>query len=248
MDWSPESYERAVQQIILRIKSTQSGRAIVNALRHNVQIVPYDFSVASSDQCNAGTRIQNRSTVDANARALRRGVELPYNNGNNTITGRGTGTAGIILYTPGFFSPGNQLYCLQSGAGLSPEEVLVHEILHTVAYSNGIADPRTLPAPLSHFHSVGEYYAVVITNIYSSERGLTLRGEYPGVRPLTDPVGFYHQNRNDEMIGRFCVDLPELSRALSRIPCNFNPIREHYRANVGLPASTNYQLRVRHKD
>ncbi|MDH3594794.1 MAG: hypothetical protein OEU09_04040 [Rhodospirillales bacterium] len=242
-NWNAANYEAAVRCVLTRIRSTTSGRALANSIRHRIEIVPYDFR-NRPNQCDAGANIRPPRTVFNVSRAMATDVFAPATPTCAAIAGQGTGSGSQLQYTPGFFVPGSRLHCIDPGPGMAVDEALYHEIVHAAMNSAGAATPHPLRGFLQHFQSFDEYTAVIVTNVFSSETGRDLRGSYPGTTPLHDPAGFYARNDNAFMIGRVCRLMPVLTRELARVPCNFNPFREFYRASAGLtPHSTRANTR-----
>jgi len=233
--WTVADYEHAVALVITRILNWASGRAIVQGLRHRVRVIP--FHNGAPNVCDARTNVLPPRTVERVGRALRAGQTVPTRQG--TVVGLGSGAPSEIRYTPGHFSHGNALYCNPDGAGIAPEEVLVHEVVHATVNSAGVQDLAPLPAggPLG-FQSRGEYYAVIITNVFSSETRRTLRGEYPGFGAMQHPERFYADPGHAAMVRQICTDLPVLTSRLAGIGCSFNPFREFYREQLGLAPSS----------
>ncbi|MDQ3650097.1 MAG: hypothetical protein M3458_07470 [Acidobacteriota bacterium] len=67
------------------------------------------------------------------------------------------------------------------GPGISPDETLFHELVHSLRRARTWTTPTNYldHTPLTDgFDNIEEFYAVLVTNIYSSESGRTLRRDH----------------------------------------------------------------------
>ena len=147
-----------------------------------------------------------------------------------------------IRYTPGHWIPGAVQYGGATGPGGSADEVLLHELLHAVRITLGLGDCRQTQAPLHRYDNRSEFYAVLVENVYSSETRRPPRRDHWGHVALRDPVQYYAQPSNKLMIMNFCRSMPQFTRDLASVPCNFNPFREYYREMMGLDPSSARRL------
>lgn len=121
---------------------------------------------------------------------------------------------------------------------------LLHELFHAVSASLGLITARQLFNQDAPFTNSDEFYAMLVENIYCSEVGLRLRGSRTRIpRVPRDHERFYE--RHAHLIIDFCRDYPAISRSLSALPTNFNPLRQYYRDTFGLVPSSNRALRNR---
>jgi len=113
--------------------------------------------------------------------------------------------------------------------------VLFHELVHGCRRLNGV--PLGRSDVDKGYTSEEEYIAVVISNIYLSERRKkNYRVSHNSFATLPDPEGFLDNAQNINLSPRKL--LAEFKRRqlqfyldLSRIPANraaFNPVRQHY--------------------
>ncbi len=161
IDWNFQVYEQQVRDILNTIAGSRSGRVLIDAIRNRVDIIPWQFQ-RPNNQCNATANV-NPPDIRNVSRALARGIR------SGRLVGRGTGAASQIQFTPDFFIPSSPLFCFGSGAGTRVDEVFFHEMVHALSISAGVSNTRSLVgSPLAGFGSIYEYYAVVITNVYSS--------------------------------------------------------------------------------
>jgi len=138
-----------------------------------------------------------------------------------------------------------------NGSGISPDEALLHELVHCLRRM------RTWSCPSNYldnssvsdgFDNVEEFYAILITNIYSSESGRTLRRDHSYDRvtnstapllPMIEVAGMTIPDMRyaDSFFPRH-RDTIELMRTedfgfggllfnqLTNLPTSFNPLRQ----------------------
>ena len=215
-------YEHRVVGLLNAIRATRTGAAILDSVVKRVTIRP----------------LENPFEVNAFAspRNCRNAIELlaePVGCRPGAVweLGTGMGTASTIYFTPGTYSPGDPLMNKRykhDVAGKKPDEVLCHELVHAMRHTQGELDRRPMG---DGFDKVDEFHAIMVANIYCSERGRPLRRNHHGSAPMqhefaTDGFRFYAWY--NKLVSKFVSDLPELARQLSRINCPWNPVREHF--------------------
>jgi hypothetical protein len=177
-----------------------------------------------------------RTTAHNERRATARGNQ--YRNGRGVVTGTGgpsangptVGSNAVIRYTPDSF---RRAHCYRSRDPqhrLRPDCVLVHELVHALRMMAGRMLHNTLPAEMN-FGNVEEFFAVLIANIYRSEceRPEALRNDHSGhFVPLTQTDALVYYNSHATLIDQLCNDLPDFTRQISYVDCEFNPIRFAY--------------------
>ena len=145
-----------------------------------------------------------------------------------------------------FFKPGAEIgSCVNADPndpciGLSDEEVLVHELVHALRDMEGRYNPIPLKEPDKDYQDTEEFYAVLVANIFMSERGETkLRKDYKDLKhPLkaawSTSAGFLSDATHRRWVSRFCLlEEPTLAQQIAALTTSpFNPIRE-YLNNTG---------------
>lgn len=138
----------------------------------------------------------------------------------------------VVLFSP-------EVSCLAPNSrvpppGGSPAEVLFHELVHAfnavtgTQYSGKLYANPFVPQALK-YDNEDDFFAILITNIFSSETNRPLRGGHSKNEPLplhlsTDD-GFLAVEDNVRLIKKFCDDHRTVSSELSKVPSDFNPIR-----------------------
>jgi hypothetical protein len=157
-------------------------------------------------------------------------------------TGTGAGANAIIFFSAGTFTD-----TVYTGVSTNEpaDEVLFHELAHATRTIRGIETHIPVEGR-PNFGNIEEYFATVITNIYTSEKGKDdrLRGVYaPGkANPpkdwsvMQDPDSFYDNVDKvsippDDMMDMFKRTQPHFYQALAHLPTppRFNPARIHFK-------------------
>ena len=222
-------YEDRVLLLLQQIAKTRSGNALLNANRKSITIRPM----------NDPTQVNAYTTNEA-VSSTRKGSLVIACDGMGTVlaqrSGTGTGSSSTIEYSPETFTPGDPLYHQnrQNGKhamgshGLSPDEILFHELVHAIAASHGTLNCTPM---VDGFDNMDDFRAILFTNIYSSETGRKLRKNHHGHSELvTDkfmPSNFYETYK--VQIKTCCQELAMLSQQLALVNCSYNPVREYYR-------------------
>lgn len=149
---------------------------------------------------------------------------------------RGVGDDAVVRYDPLTFDPdnafrdvANQMYPGRYGPyGASPEEALLHELVHAMRTVKGMTDLMRTDPPYDSFE---EFVAVLITNIHTGELNPGgLRAGHAGFMPLqanlATSFGFLTDRNNRDLVKyliqqdrSFCNNL-----ALTVYLNSFNPI------------------------
>ena len=116
--------------------------------------------------------------------------------------------------------------------GWGPDEVLFHEMVHAARILGNHDGPL----------AEEEFFAVLVANIYISEKGKSfdsLRYHYEALsRPMTkaevEPFIFllqYDKQKKEDhfnLIEKFCKQHPTFAPMIAEAPAQFNPIRDYY--------------------
>jgi hypothetical protein len=145
----------------------------------------------------------------------------------------GGGSASVIRFTPGL----DIGVCVNHDgngpcAGMQDDELLVHELVHALRQMKGTFNAIPLSkAPDQNYDDVEEFYAILVANIYMSERGETqLVRDHHSSQSLksawSTSEGFLSDATNKEWVRKFCkfeeTDLSTRIKSLSMV--KFNPI------------------------
>jgi len=133
-------------------------------------------------------------------------------------------------------------------AGMQPDLVLLHEMVHAARIMRGICNP----APIGFgYHNEEEYFAILVTNICASETNrviwITDTRSFPDFRcdhttnkacsltdeeflpaSRTDSSGATQAALNFRLVGKFINQHPATASTLRYINCPFNPIRRYF--------------------
>jgi hypothetical protein len=131
---------------------------------------------------------------------------------------------GRMVFSPGALgrSPDRGLSWITSPP-YRPDDVLVHELFHKARQARGVACvvPRG-----DEWHNNEELYAILIANIYLSERGLKLlrgshRSTFDVLRETADSIS----DKYSVALYTLQRDMPSFFAKMNAVPCSFNPIR-----------------------
>lgn len=213
-------YENAVFDILEHI-TYRSGSRVGNLIIMGV------LSHASG-VAGRGVRIftSRRPIANAITTPLDRSSD-PAAQGSNFLFRRGGGAQSTIAYFP-FEWP-----VIGSGPpGQAQDEILLHEMIHVYMIQRGLSSVQGLrvagrPHRARVFDIVDDFFTVMLTNVYASERGRPLRSDHsvdsPRLNRTAEQVG------NDEAFAQFFQSLeralPDLVRELQQIDTPFNPWR-----------------------
>ncbi len=163
----------------------------------------------------------------------------PYTVGDCNATGGAIsiGGNGIVSYSPDTFSLHGVCSATKSvqNRGLFWDEILFHELIHVFRAVSGKWSKSPLSFGLVNYTNTEEFYAVLVTNIYISDRSNKiksgLRADHKTFAPLPaefdDSFEFYSSgNLVFGLIERFCSDHPFFSKRLAVDLANapFNPL------------------------
>lgn len=241
--WNFRSYQDAVETRLIRLRTSQTGRIVIAALTRDVLIVPRttmdgdaetravgglapgfrDTDAPMSSAFNASDGTLRGAHIHPAARSPGvRGTVLEI-----MLTGTGSGTNTVIEFTPGFHAPYSPHARNTMWMGRS-DELLLHELVHSVIAGRGVNDPSPLGAGESRWHNRGEFDAILVTNIYRSETNpaAQLRDSHNATfEAIADPAGFTVANR--ALIDGFVRRMPGFARQLAGVTtARFNPLRD----------------------
>lgn len=141
-----------------------------------------------------------------------------------------------IKFTPGMWDVGSS--CYRSGPGGMPDEILMHEILHAYRKAKGSYLSKDFSKKDKDFDTVEEIFAIVLTNIYLSEKGKSLlRKDHAGFDVLpnswTTSDGIMRDQDYNEWISKFWNTDFALASQISHSTAPFNPFRNYRQVTFG---------------
>ena len=221
-------YEEQVLTVLTSLLMFETGRAVINDIwsrpSRRLRIIP-DCNLNHTAFTQAHTRRDARNATQAGE---------PQRNAFGVVgrhLPRGTGLGGNvdIHYMPMTHAMDIVAYdspCpLPVYPGFDRHEGLLHELVHAARTLRGLLNRRRAPDKMDNWE---EFFAVLVANVYASERGRPLRANHYRTTPL--PA----QNRDRwirvplyrQQIERMMRQQPDLSRRLSAIDTEFNPFRQ----------------------
>jgi hypothetical protein len=158
---------------------------------------------------------------------------------NNQTVGRGKMVEGngpnvVVGFQPDapcFVDPKTKAF----KPGGSPAENLFHELVHAFRLVTEKASDRKGPSSVPgsslkypEYDTEEDFFAILITNIFSSEMGRPLRAGHDGLETLpvnlSTDAGFLAVDPYRRLVKQFCSDHPEVSERLRQVRSAFNPI------------------------
>jgi hypothetical protein len=110
-----------------------------------------------------------------------------------------------------------------AGVQFDQREVLLHELSHALRHVTGTQTMRPMPDGLDN---ADEFFAALVTNIYSSERRRPLLRDH-GTRILHHPEMWLRSPAHVNAINNdFRRNMREFTTALAAVPTPFNPFRD----------------------
>jgi Effector protein len=152
----------------------------------------------------------------------------PFDENYDDRVGTGRGANAIVNFTPGMWT-GSAL----RKPGNGPDEVLFHELVHASRQMRGVQDASYVD---HDYDDSEEYLAVVLSNIYLSEKGqLVLVGDH-GTKPLqgVERDNFINNSQHNllaprQLLQDFKDSQRDFYNALANLPTSirWNPVRQH---------------------
>lgn len=243
-------YRRHVAEQLALIGRKQVGRAVLAVIKsatHKLAIMPFRPQNDKDINADAFGFSQMKGTMLGFAVRDTTGHAVRDTNGA-VIRGQGGGTPVIIDYSPDMWGKRGSAHL--TGPGSEPDEVLLHELVHAGRELKGVESTRAVgnnDVDLL-YENEEEFVAIVITNIYLSEKKQTrLRGTHAfndkkvhgavvglEMDSLPDPKHFLLNAQGttlepSELMEKIRYRQPSLWQALVRIkPADaaFNPVRD----------------------
>lgn len=237
-----EKYDSYVQRVFVHLKYRQVGRLVIEAIDdagHVVTIYPHPNQIDA---------VTNADIEPVTKKPLPRALSRTYNAGTKKCPPPLAGAATTILFPPeaslrgdsqvGWDHTGGTWRLVRpskSVPAIDPgnryfdvDDTLLHELVHALRLVRGLMCRQPLG---DGWEDSEEFLAVMITNMYLSEKGkhYALRGDYGRTfKPLASPGSFAFGYK--ELLKQFRDEMPELARKLESVNCKFNPVRDYVRA------------------
>lgn len=128
--------------------------------------------------------------------------------------------------------------------GHLPDEDLIHELVHAARILGGDLKATKLKGTMEKWDTEEEFFAVVVTNIYSSEMKRDFRHfrkshELAWTPEMTaeevEPWMFLFESDNYRLVEKFCNQHPTVAPLIASAQAEFNPIRDYYDFKRGEP-------------
>jgi len=152
----------------------------------------------------------------------------PFGKHYDGRVGTGNGADAIVNFTPGMWA-GSKMRKPSN----APDEALFHELVHASRQGRGVQDSSYVD---HGYDDSEEYLAVVLTNIYMSEKGqLVLVGNH-GTKPLqgAERDNFINNSQHNllapqQLMQSFKDSQRDFYNALANLPAaiRWNPVRQH---------------------
>lgn len=149
----------------------------------------------------------------------------------------------LVWYSPWTFARNQSMYEVDIPDDLRAfnpadlrDEVLFHELVHTGRKLDGIYKLTPTTDAASPYQNVEDFIAILLTNIYMSEKGKRVfRGSHGSTRIASDKhvilskeestsLGFLNAKANYDLVREFC-DKDRLAPGFIALDVPFNPIR-----------------------
>jgi hypothetical protein len=217
-------YDSDAAAIARGLVATQTGRAIVTKIRtHGTVLITDDYPGKVRGEFNA----EFDPALGKSNKTLGIVVFHPQD---------GTVTTAKIFYNGKEISLAQVRSIQQHYTAMQPDEILFHELVHAARYLGG--DYKKTPIPeMPDYDNEEEYFAVLVTNIYMSERGRSfasfskshrLRRKPEMNEQEADPWAFLLEDDNYRLVEKFCKQHPTIAPMIAHAPADFNPIRDYY--------------------
>ena len=222
-------YEREVDGVLGTVGSNRVGAALLQTIKTALVIVPHTGSArnayASGDHSDRAGNTGHRRYSCANA------TPLTDASGSPKRYSAGGGTSSTIKFTPSqWMTSGMAEHQHKSiGAGARRDEILFHEMAHSIRQMAGVMNCSDAPAG---FDTKDEYWSVLTSNIYASAYNRPLRKNHHGFTQISLADATAYFAKYAVMTGWMCREMPVFTRAVSDIAwIAFNPFRDYYVAH-----------------
>jgi hypothetical protein len=250
-------YEEDVCRQIARIEGTRVGAAVIEAIRllrqRKLRIVPFEGDIPQAVELPDSRRDATLRGQPAIVGAKNEtGHILTDEDTGEPVLGTGAGSDAGIAYTATKFlhdrlvltwrlqrqrekgrRPRGEKFC---GPGDDADEYLLHEMVHGLRDMAGVSQARPLAGKSIRYDNEEEFFAILITNIYMSEKGERLlrrdhHGHYPLGKDQDTSREFLLDVQNASLIQKLYLQQRALCDRIRLVRCRFNPIRRYAKLN-----------------
>ena len=257
IDFDVIMYEADVCRQLAKIERTRTGSAVIEAIGHlpkkqmvitpALNGVPWAGAQATVLQ-NATPR--GRPVIESADYGV--GEVLTDRRTGKPLLGTGAGSHTTIRYTAANFvhhrrvltwriqrqrergrRPAGEELCRP---GDDADEYLLHEMVHGLRHMAGVSHARPLVGSMVRYDDEEEFFAILIANIYMSEKGERLlrrdhHGHYPLGKDRDSSREFLLDLQNASLIRKLYTQQRAFCERIRAVRCRFNPIRRHAMLN-----------------
>jgi hypothetical protein len=212
-----DAWTKEVRNDIVAISKTKVGSLLLNAIKDEGKVVT--IRPKDQDYCNSGGYPG----------------DILFN-GSTPAGQLQIGTGHDLLFNPDTYSVGSKCesqHIQMGGFHIESNEILAHELVHTLRIVSGKYSETKLGKGLSFYDNNEEFNAVLVQGIYASERKMPIRSShfrhFEIDKELDSSMKFFKSSSETFMwVERFCLDHPKFTRGFTHIHVRFNPIRAYY--------------------
>lgn len=235
-----QRWRASVERALSVIEGTAAGMALFSRIRQGPAITIRPHPIGVFGDPNAACKAHGGPAHEVlSAERVRARMRKDGFNGDQIVNVKPITMGAVVAIEPENLEKGNSCYKnirkLSAGHdfGSAPDEVMYHELVHAQRGAARIHDPTGLSSALSRYTNMEEFLAVVLTNVYISNKGGgSLRAGHNGHEPLeknlAGSVSFYRSSPEVLLIiTRFSKDDPIFYRLISDVTAKFNPFWAH---------------------
>jgi hypothetical protein len=240
-----DPYEDAVEKQLSAILKNPVGQLLLDYIDDNpkyIRIVP-----STDEECGDNVQADHdRDSVAKNVTpylGYADGEQRYYNAEGRLVlssrddkanwSGTGQGTDVHVRYSPGNYGG---TACGGGVFGSQPDEVLMHELVHSYRKMAAIFNPVPTETKLFSYLNEEEWWAILLTNIYIAVKNghnRNLRADHNGHEQLKYPLntsdGFMNDDAHRKLVRKHIGEQPLFSWELHQISSVYNPIAEYIR-------------------
>lgn len=218
-----DRYEQEVSSILIvdLLNVSQVGRIVVEAIQavnnRRMKIQPWTAHDSNAEAVPLdwrGSVARGEPLRDARGRAIA-----------NAGFGSGIGTSTVVRYNPSRWLPDvSSVFPSMPRPTVRNDraEVLLHEVCHGLRQMLGLETGRRMPNGLENDE---EFFAILVTNIHSSQRSRPLGGSH-GAGELRQPDSWLTDPVFRATIQRFRRQMPNFTARMAQVGAHFNPFRD----------------------
>ncbi len=192
-----KDYKSALRRQFKPITASLTGKALLTEFARVNRVVRFRPYWNWGDPINSDTVPRNVTHPDEEdfADAAARGARFRHN--RKRVVGTGAGANSMISYSPEMWGAGGSSKV--QGPGYEPDEIVFHEMIHASRQMRGLLENESVNRG---YDNVEEYLAIVLCNIYLSEKGQTILVGGHGDEPLRHSEKFLDNEQNIDVSPR----------------------------------------------